>query len=102
MTLTLVDRSITYPYEVLEDALFRVDDLLFPVYFVILDVSEDSKTPLLLGRPFLATCRALTHVELGELRLRFNKEKIVFNVYEVKKHPKDNPQCYRIDIVEEV
>ena len=62
MMLTLADRFVTYPYGVLEDVLVKVDDLLFPADFVILDISEDAETPLLLGRPFLATGRALTGV----------------------------------------
>ncbi|MCI90988.1 hypothetical protein A2U01_0112282, partial [Trifolium medium] len=51
MTFTLADRSITYPYGALEDVLVKVNDLLFPTDFVILDMDEDSEVPLLLGRP---------------------------------------------------
>ncbi|XP_050897349.1 uncharacterized protein LOC127104192 [Lathyrus oleraceus] len=72
MTLTLADRSITYPYGVLEDVLVRVDDF-FPVDFVILDMPKDIETPLLLGRSLLATRRALIDVKIGELILKFNK-----------------------------
>jgi hypothetical protein len=39
--LTLVDHSITFPYRVLEDMLVRVNDLLFPADFVILNMDED-------------------------------------------------------------
>lgn len=35
MILTLADRSITYPYRVLEDVLVKFDNLLFLVDFVI-------------------------------------------------------------------
>lgn len=63
MTLTLLDQSIKYPYGVLEDILFRVDGLLFPVDFVILDMPEDAETPLILGKTFLETCRALIDVK---------------------------------------
>lgn len=100
MNLTLVNRSITYPYGVLEYVHVRVDDFLFPADSVILDIPEDSETPLILGRPFLATCRALINMELGELILRFNKEKFVFNVFESIKHHIDNSQCYITDVVE--
>ncbi|MCI60450.1 hypothetical protein A2U01_0081706, partial [Trifolium medium] len=41
--------------------------------------------PLLLGRPFLATGRALIDVELGELMLRTDGEQILFNVFEAMK-----------------
>ncbi|XP_050890407.1 uncharacterized protein LOC127095816 [Lathyrus oleraceus] len=69
MTLTLADRSVTYPYVVLEDVLLKVDGLLFLSNFIILDMPEDAETPLWLGRPFQATGRALTNVERGDLIL---------------------------------
>jgi len=67
MTLTLADRSISYPFGVLEDVLVKVNELVFPAYFVILDMVEDEDMPLILGRPFLATGRALIDVEMGQL-----------------------------------
>lgn len=71
MTLIIDDRSITYPYGAIEYVLVRVDGLLFPPDFVILDMPQDSETPLMLGKPFLATGKALIDVALGELILRF-------------------------------
>ncbi|CAJ2642327.1 unnamed protein product [Trifolium pratense] len=100
MTLTLADRSVTYPYGVLEDVLVKVNDLLFPADFVILDMDEDSEVPLLLGRPFLATGRALIDVELGELMLRFQDEQVIFNVFEAMRHQNENPQCYQLEALE--
>lgn len=70
MNLTLVDRSITYPYGVLENVLVRVNVLFILEKFVILYMHEDFKTPLILGRPFLETGRALINLKLGKL---FNK-----------------------------
>lgn len=81
MTLMLVDRSITYPYVFLKDVLVRVDGLLFPTNFVILDIPEDSETRLLLERPFLDTVKALIDVALGELILKFNDEKVFFKMF---------------------
>lgn len=92
MTLTLVDHLVTYPYEILEDVLVTVDDLVFPTNFVILDMPEDVETPLTLGRPFMETRRALSDVYLGELASRFNKEKVFFNMFEAIKHS----QCYKV------
>ncbi|MCI95272.1 hypothetical protein A2U01_0116570, partial [Trifolium medium] len=40
---------------------------------------------LLLGRPFLATGRALIDVERGDLMLRTDGEQIIFNVFEAMK-----------------
>lgn len=63
---------------------------------------DDSKTPLLLGIMFLETTKALIDVGLGELIFRLNKEKVVFNVFRAMKLQKENPQCYIIDIMEEM
>jgi len=84
----------------LEDVLVKVNDLLFPADFVILDMEEDDETPLLLGRPFLATGRALIDVEMGELILRFQNEQVVFNIFEAMKHRNDHPQCYKVDVID--
>lgn len=102
MTLTLVDCSITYPYEVLKYVLLRVDGLLFPTDFIILDMLEDSEIPVLLVRPFLATCKALIDVALREMVLRFNEEKVVFNMFEAMKHKKENPQCYQVNMMKNI
>lgn len=46
-----------WTYGVLEDVLVIVDNLFFPIHYVILDMPEDSETPLLLGIQFLAMGR---------------------------------------------
>jgi len=56
--------------------------------------------PLILGRPFLATGRALIDVEIGQLMLRFHNEQVVFNIFEAMKHRAENHKCYRIDVVD--
>jgi hypothetical protein len=65
-------------------------------------MEEDEELPLLLGRPFLATGRALIDVEMGELMLRFQDEQVVFNIFEAMKHRSENPQCYRVDVVDHI
>ncbi|XP_073137404.1 uncharacterized protein [Henckelia pumila] len=70
ITLQLADRSITYPRGIVEDVLVKVDKFIFLADFVILDMDEDEETPLIFGRPFLVTARALIDVHKGELTLR--------------------------------
>ncbi|XP_022899523.1 uncharacterized protein LOC111412887 [Olea europaea var. sylvestris] len=74
LTLELAGRSITYPKGIIEDVLVKVDKFIFPVDFVVLDMEEDEKVPLILGRAFLATGRALIDVQEGKLTLRVNEE----------------------------
>ncbi|CAJ2669753.1 unnamed protein product [Trifolium pratense] len=101
MQLSLADRSIVHPYGILHDVLVRVAEFVFPADFVILDMEDDAEVePLLLGRPFLATGRALIDVEMGELMLRTHGEQVMFNVFKAMKHHDDEPQCFKVDEIE--
>ncbi|KAK1424617.1 hypothetical protein QVD17_19950 [Tagetes erecta] len=62
MSLTLTDRSIKYPRGIVENLLVKVDKFIFPMNFVVLDMEADKKVPIILGRPFLRTSRALIDV----------------------------------------
>ncbi|XP_061362824.1 uncharacterized protein LOC133306512 [Gastrolobium bilobum] len=103
LILHLADRSIKRPEGVVEDVLVKVDKFIFPVDFVILDKEEeDTESPLLLVRPFLATARSLIDVEKWKLMLRVNEETVTIDVFEAIKHPADVEDCFRIDIIQDV
>ncbi|XP_073019313.1 uncharacterized protein [Primulina eburnea] len=102
ISLQLADRSIKFPRGVVEDVLVKVDKFIFPVDFVVLDMEEDREIPLILGRPFLATGKALIDVQKGELVLRLNDESVVFNVFQSIKYPNDKSDCFRIDATDEL
>ncbi|GJR22620.1 reverse transcriptase domain-containing protein [Tanacetum coccineum] len=70
MTLELADRSITHPKGVVEDIFVKVGNFHFPTDFVVVDFEADPRVPLILGRSFLRTSRALINVYEGELILR--------------------------------
>ena len=99
-TLQLADRSIAYPRGVLEDMLVKVDKFIFPVDFVVLDMEEDQQVPLILGRPFLATARALIDVHKGNLILRINDEQVTFNVYKDSKFTSRDNTCFFINAID--
>ena len=75
----MADKSMAQPKGILEDMLIKVGKFIFPVDFVVIDIEEDKKIPLLLGRPFLATCATFIDVKNGELNLRVGTEEIHFN-----------------------
>ena len=54
----------------IEDVLVKVDKFIFLADFIILDMEEDKEIPIILGRFFGATGRALIDVQKGKLRLR--------------------------------
>ncbi|WVZ08239.1 hypothetical protein V8G54_021585 [Vigna mungo] len=100
ITLQLADRSMTYPYGIVEDVLVKMDKFIFPADFVVLDMEEDAKVPIIFGRPFLATGRNLIDVEQGELMLRVGDEKVTFSINEAVKHKLEKADCFKAEIIE--
>ncbi|XP_038887906.1 uncharacterized protein LOC120077879 [Benincasa hispida] len=88
ITLQLADRLIKLLEGKIED-LVQVDKFIFPTDFVILDYEVDREIPIILGRPFLATGRALIDVQKGELTIRVDDQKVKFNVFNALKYPGD-------------
>jgi hypothetical protein len=75
-----------------EDVLVKVEDLVFPADFMILDIEEDTVHPIILGRPFLATSRAVIDMDLAKLILRREEEELV-----IKIHTKEDDMCYKLE-----
>ncbi|GJT59665.1 reverse transcriptase domain-containing protein [Tanacetum coccineum] len=78
--------------------LIKVDKFILPIDFVILDMPEDSRVPIILGRPFLATARAMIDVFNKKITLRVGDEEVVFDVDQSSKRPTtEDDECYGID-----
>lgn len=73
-----------------------MDGLIVPSDFVIL-VNEDFDASIILGRPFSTIGKVLIDVESGGLSLRFNSEKVIFNLFEWTQHIEDKDECYKIE-----
>ncbi|KAK8656945.1 hypothetical protein V6N13_098879 [Hibiscus sabdariffa] len=69
--LQLADHSYVQPEGKIEDILVQVDKFIFLADFLILDCEADENAPIILGRPFLSTSRAM---------IDFDKDEIVFKV----------------------
>ena len=57
----------------------KIDKFIFLVEFVILNIIEDNKIPIILGRPMLATAHAKVDVYGKNLTLEVGGEEITFN-----------------------
>ncbi|XP_070029154.1 uncharacterized protein [Nicotiana sylvestris] len=97
MRLQMDDRTMKSPLGVIDDVLVRVDKFILPVYFVILDCEVDYEVPFILGRPFLATGKALVDFKAGELTFRVGDKKVVFH----RQH-NSNEVCSFVDLVTDV
>ncbi|GJT83249.1 reverse transcriptase domain-containing protein [Tanacetum coccineum] len=62
MTLELANRQLCRPDGICKDVLVPVGKFTYPADFVIVDYVPDEQIPLILGRPFLRTARALIDV----------------------------------------
>jgi hypothetical protein len=67
MCLELGHNSIRYPFGIAEDVPVKVRHHFIPVDFVVLEMGEREKPPLILGRPFLKTVGATIDVGKGEI-----------------------------------
>ncbi|KAL0286865.1 UNVERIFIED_CONTAM: hypothetical protein Scaly_2780200 [Sesamum calycinum] len=64
-------------------------------------MEEETNTTLILGRPFLATGKALTDVRKSQLTLRINDEEAVFNALKAIEHPRIiDHEAFSIDCIE--
>ncbi|XP_022014940.1 uncharacterized protein LOC110914460 [Helianthus annuus] len=69
ISIQLAESSVKYPQGVIENFLVNVGEFVF-ADFVILEMEEDTKITLILGRPFLATARAIVDMSDERLTLR--------------------------------
>ncbi|GKE54804.1 reverse transcriptase domain-containing protein, partial [Tanacetum coccineum] len=70
ITLELANRSITHPMGIAEDVVVRVDGFTFLADFVVVNFEPDPRVPIILGRPFLRTAKALIDLYEETLTLR--------------------------------
>jgi hypothetical protein len=90
VVIQLADRSNVYPKGVVEDVLVKVNDLVFPADFYVLDMNDDQNAPVLLGRPFLKTTKTKIDVDSGTLTMEFDIEIVKFDIYDSMKDTDDN------------
>ncbi|XP_048231212.1 uncharacterized protein LOC125370256 [Ricinus communis] len=81
MSIQLADRSIKYPRGIVENVLVEVNKFIISVDFMILNMDGESSVPLILGRPFLTTSRAMIDVCDGKLKLRVGDETVTFDLH---------------------
>nr|GEV32431.1 reverse transcriptase domain-containing protein [Tanacetum cinerariifolium] len=102
MTLELADRSITRPKGVAEDVFVKVGKFHFSTDFVVVDFEADLRVPLILGRSFLRTGRALIDVYREEITLGVDDESVTFNLNQTMRYSStyDDNSVNRVDVID--
>ncbi|CAN6462700.1 unnamed protein product [Victoria cruziana] len=84
MTFQLADRSEKAPRGVLEDVPLMIEDFVFLVDFMILDMEGmdvEHQTLIILGRTFLATANACINCRMGILEISFGDQRLRLNIF---------------------
>nr|GEZ67168.1 putative reverse transcriptase domain-containing protein [Tanacetum cinerariifolium] len=82
MVIEMADRSMQSPKGIIENVLVKTNKSVFPVDFIIVDMIEDDKVPIILRRPMLATAQARIDVFGKKISLEVGIEQITFDVNE--------------------
>ncbi|GJU88011.1 hypothetical protein Tco_1300434 [Tanacetum coccineum] len=85
MVIKMADNTKCTPKGIVENLLIKIDKFIFPIDFVILDMVEDLRMPIILGRPLLATTHA-----------KESYEEIVYMITEVEKEKQSRPKERRV------
>ncbi|GJV02849.1 reverse transcriptase domain-containing protein [Tanacetum coccineum] len=94
-------RSTTSPSGIVEDVFVKVEKFHFLADFVVVDYVVGPRVPLILGKPFLRTVRALIDVYGEELTLRVDDEAITFKVGQTLRYSyNDVVSINRIDVID--
>ncbi|GJU75596.1 reverse transcriptase domain-containing protein [Tanacetum coccineum] len=103
ISVRLADISFQYPVGIAENMLVEVGKFTFPVDFVVLEMEEESKVPLILGSTFLHITDAVIRVKQKQLNLRVRTERMTIHMDSAMKHSYSNDDtCFSIDVIDEI
>nr|GEU86656.1 hypothetical protein [Tanacetum cinerariifolium] len=85
--------------EIVRDVFVPVGKFTFPANFVIVDYESYTRVPLILGRPFLRTARALIDVHREEMILRDGYERLNLNMRHDTSSYSNQPQKESINMI---
>jgi hypothetical protein len=99
----LAYRSIKKPRGIIEDVIIQVDNIYFPVDFIVLEtepVANPTKMILvILDHPFLATANANINCRTGIMKIRFGNLKVKLNIFHTFQQPPDKAGCFFLDSI---
>ncbi|XP_070042893.1 uncharacterized protein [Nicotiana tomentosiformis] len=92
ISLQLADQTTITPEGIVEDVSVRVDKFVFPVDFIVVNMEENNKVPLILGRQFLAMGIAILDIHERKLMLRVGEETMMYEM-NVEKGAQKKTSC---------
>ena len=93
------------PDGVVEDVIVKVKNCYFPVDFIIVDMKSTkdfTDSPIILGRPFLATAKAVTDWGEGEVIFQVGDSTMKVSINKLIRHPShESDEVGAVDIYED-
>ncbi|XP_060200491.1 uncharacterized protein LOC132628745 [Lycium barbarum] len=102
MRLQMADHTVKRPVGIVDNVLVKVGNFHLPMDFVIFDFAVNKEISIILGRPFLATRRALMDSKNNEIKFYVNDEEVTFQASKVIKFPSAYESIPVIDVVDVV
>jgi len=96
--LQMVDQTFRFAEGIARDVPVEIEGQYIPTDFLVLDMGEEEiDPPIILGRPFLNTTRAIIYVRTGEVHFQFptGKVRCYFNSYTDYGKPRKNRSSNR-------
>jgi hypothetical protein len=81
--LLMADQSQRFPEGIARDVPVKIKDNYVLTDFLVIDMGDEQDPPIVLGRPFLNTTRAIIYIRTDEIHFQFRTEKVrcYFNTY---------------------
>jgi hypothetical protein len=81
--LQMADKSQWFPEGIAQDVPVKKKDHYVLTDFLVIDMGDEQDPPIVLGRPFLNTTRAIIYIRTGEIHFQFRTKKVrcYFNTY---------------------
>nr|GEV65801.1 reverse transcriptase domain-containing protein [Tanacetum cinerariifolium] len=99
MTFKLANRAFCTSAGIARDVFVPIGKFTFTADLVIVDYESDTRFPLILGRPFLRTARALIDVHGEEMILRDGDERLTLNMRHDTSSYSNEPQKESINMI---
>jgi hypothetical protein len=74
----MADQTFRFVEGLVKDVPIQIDNHFIPTDFLVIDMGEDEyDPPIILGRPFLSTTKAIIYITTGEVHFQFPSENII-------------------------
>jgi hypothetical protein len=89
--LQLANQSVRCPVGIMEDILVRIRNSFMLIDFMVLEMDVCHQIPLILGRPFLSTTRAMIDIAARIIKLNISRKEETFTF-----KPKGTKKCNQV------